>query len=189
MQPGYHQAIVESAVMTLRKRAVSDGSQPLRMECDRDAVFVWLVGKIKGDEYVAKVDLSRYPVEPYEVGFIDPATSPENRLKVSDRDARFWPWSPMPGIHGSFNLQFPRAIRIFWCRECTNSFFYYHGHEAGRVWEASKWPLHRVVDELRVAVTKADHPRHWRWLQRSVIEGEARRRGVELPDGAAIDRM
>lgn len=150
-------------------------------------MFVTLAGPAPSDVYLAKIDCSRYPVEPYEVGFINPATPRDDRRRVSDRDARFWPWSPMPGLHGSFNLHFARAIRVFWCRDCTASYFYYHGHEEGRRWDPARWSLDVVVSELRAAVRLATHPRHWRPVQRANLLAVAQARGVGLPAGAGID--
>lgn len=187
MHPDYHSSLIESGIVAVKRRAQSEAWADIAVERDGGSVFVSLTGALVGDEYLAKIDMSRYPVEPYEVGFIRPGTNVGERNRVSDRDVRYWPWSPMPGLHGSFHIHFHRAIRAFWCRDCTASFFYFHGHEIGRRWQPSAWPLDYVVATLRTAVRQAVHPRHWRPVQRANLIGFAAQRGVVLPENAGLD--
>jgi hypothetical protein len=185
MHPEYHAALVRGAVEALQRRAAAGGWTETTVEHIDSTVFVALNGRRAGDEYLAKIDMSKFPVEPYEVGFVNPRLATDDRMRVSSRDPRYWPWSPMPGLHGSFIIHYPRAIRTFWCRPCTAPFFYYHGAE--NRWEPGRWPLTTVVADLREAVLEAEHPRHWRAVQRATLFPFAQGRGVTLPPGGGRD--
>lgn len=187
MDPAYQDAIITAAVAAAQQHARASGWSGVSIERDDDAVFVTLAGPLVGDDYLARIDFRRFPIEPYEIGFLNPRIAREERRRVSTQDPRYWPWSPMPGLDGSFNIIFARPIRVFWCRPCTESYFYYHGHEEGERWEPAKWPLLHVIDVLHACVLKARHPRHWRPLQRSQLFALAASRGVTLPEGAGAD--
>ncbi len=187
MHPDYHNAIIESALYAAREHVASEGWAEVTLEREGASVFATFVGAIAGDRYLARIDMARFPVEPYEVGFIKPETPRSDWLRVSDRDARYWPWSPMPALNGSFVIAFPRALRVFWCRDCTTSFFYIHGHEEGRRWSPHAWQLTAVISELRTAVLKAVHQRHWRYNQRPRLVELLAGAGISLPPNAAID--
>jgi hypothetical protein len=185
MDPQYHEALIASSVERLRARIAEDGWDGVSVERDGDRVYVGLSGKTVGDRYLTVVDMSGFPIEPYDIGFIRPDSLPSERHWITSRDPRFWPWSPMPGLHGSFNLFFQGAFRVFWCREWTVGYFYYHGQE--KRWEPAIWPLDKVVEELRRDVAKAEHPRHWRAVQRPVLLHQAAGLNLTLPAGAGID--
>lgn len=186
MHPDYQSTLIDEAVRATVARALDGGWDDVRVERDGTAVFITLEGAERGDDYLAKIEMGRYPLEPYEIGFVKPGSSGAERFRVSDRDPRYWPWSPMPALHGNFNLHFPGAIRVFWCRDCTTAYFYYHGHEAGQQWRPAAWPLWRVVSHLREAVKRAVHPARWRPHQRPRIGQYAARLGQRLPDGGGI---
>jgi hypothetical protein len=186
MHPGYHESIVSDALAALRLRATAEQWTDVEVDREGDHVYVRLTGRGPGDMYLAKIDCTRYPVEPYELGFIRPASARADYGRVSERDPRYWPWSPMPGQHGSFLLTHGGAIRVFWCRPCTASYFYYHGMEQHARWRPVAWPLHHVVDTLRQSVRLAEHPRHWRSIQRQTLLAAIQGSQVMLPaDGCA----
>ncbi|MDB4889235.1 MAG: hypothetical protein JWL61_1090 [Gemmatimonadetes bacterium] len=187
MHPGYQDALLTAAETRLRELTVADRLEPYEIQRAQSVFFVPFRTKSPADRYLARIDAERFPVDPYEVGFINPETPLAERMNVSSKDPRYWPWSPMPGIHGSFNTTFNRAIRVFWCRECTASYFYYHGGEADRSWHPARWPLERVVTELIDAASKAEHPRIWRANQRVNLLLMAQQSRIELPPGAGID--
>lgn len=188
MNPQYHSDLIAGQVERAREasglRALLAGD----IEQDGEMVFVPLFGRRRGnDVYLARIDMSEYPVEPYEVGFIKPDVVGDDRLRVSDRDPRYWPWSPMPGLHGSFNIHYPGPIRVFWCRSATQAFFFYHGAEEGKCWDPANWPLDIVIRELVDAVLVAEHPRHWRPVQRLLLEKLFSLKQQPIPHGAGID--
>ena len=185
MDQEYQERLIAAQVSELVARKETEGWTDVDVERDGDFVFVRLTGKLPDERYLAKVDLSRFPVDPYEVGFLDPDTDPSDRRRVSDRDPRYWPYSGMPGLHGSFNLVYTGAITVFWCRPCTFAYFWYHG--GSDPWQPHEWPLWRVVAELRDAVKKADHPRRWRANERMTLIAIAKQKNITLPANAGID--
>lgn len=185
MDPQYHESLIAKGVETLRLRVTAERWDDVSVERESDTVYVGLSGKNSGDRYLAVIDASGFPIEPYDIGFIRPDCPESERHRITPRDPRFWPWSPMPGLHGSFNLFFPGALRVFWCREWTVGYFYYHGQQER--WEPASWPLEKVVEELRKDVAKAEHPRHWRPLQRQVLLHQAAALNLTLPASAGID--
>jgi hypothetical protein len=187
VHPEYQERLISEAIRTVEARAAAEPWPDVAVQREREIIFVTMQGVRPGDDYLTRIDMSTFPIEPYEIGFVDPRASLEDRLHISDRDPRYWPWSPMPGLHGSFNIHFARAIRVFWCRDCTSGYYYYHGREAGSRWQPAKWPLVRVVAELRNAVRDAQHPRHWRPVQRPRLLALASERGIQLPANAGID--
>lgn len=186
MHPSYHDALVAAAVAAVVERARADGWSDVTVSREGTMVFVTLLGAERGDNYLAKIDMTRFPVEPYEVGFIKPVTEGPDRHRVSDRDPRYWPWSPMPALTGNFNLHFQGALRVFWCRDCTASYFYYHGHQPGEQWRPARWPLERVIAHLRAAAQLAIHPARWRPVQRAIIAQHAAQRGAALPEHGGV---
>jgi hypothetical protein len=125
--------------------------------------------------------MDQYPVEPFWVGFLNPNLMPERWAEASFSDPRFWPVSPIAGLHGSFILSFQGPFRTFWCRECNFPFFVYHGD---RRWNPALWHLSRVVSYLRDAIQRAEPPSRWRPIQREALLQIAAVNGVTLPIGA-----
>jgi hypothetical protein len=180
----YHRAIVDSQYAQLASRRATDGWSNVSLQHDDACIYVKLqVAMPEEYSYVCRIDMSGYPVDPYWIGFINPDLPRERWRKASDSDPRFWPWSPMPGLHGSFNIVFLGPFRAFWCRECTFPFFYYHGD---RRWAPNEWPLDRVVAHLRDAVIKAEPPSRWRPIQRTALLAAAANEGINLPDDAGL---
>ncbi len=185
MYAPFHEAIVNAQVARLRERIVDDGWMETSVDEKRGAI-VYLTIRASGlgaHEYRVRVDMTRYPVDPYWVGFLDPNILPEQWEGASDTDPRHWPWSPMPGLHGSFVLAFQGPYRTFWCRECTFPFFVYHGE---RRWNPAAWHLHRVVAHLRDAIAQAEPPSRWRPIQQPVLLQAAANAGVVLPPDAGL---
>lgn len=185
MDPEYHERIVKASYDELLERKAREGWTDVEFENDRDIVYAMFSGIRPGDRYLAKIDLARFPIDPYEVGFLDPEIDPSDRERVSDRDPRYWPYSPIPGLQGSFNLVRQGAITVFWCRQCTSAYFWYHGENDP--WVPSEWPLHHVVEELRGAIQLAVHPRNWRPVERLTLLQIAHQNKILLPENAGID--
>jgi hypothetical protein len=184
MNPEYHQRLADASERQLRNVITASNWSGVVVEREGDHFFMELPGKNPLDRYVAHVDMSGYPVQPYHVGFFSPAASLADRYRVSDRDPRFWPWSPVPGFQGSFNITRAGPIPVFWCRPCTSAYFAYHPQDA---WLPYLWPLDRVVAELREAVQLAFHPSRWRPVERLQLLAIAQQLNVPLPDLAGID--
>lgn len=183
MDTAYHEAIVRSQFDRLIERLAHE-ARPIEVERSGSVIFAGFQGQSVTEHYRARIDMSRYPVDPYWVGFINPDLPRDEWQRVSDTDPRYWPWSPMPALHGHFNITFRGAYRIFWCWRCTVPYFHYHGHEES--WQPAHWPLDRVVVYLWDHTRRAEHPSRWRPQQRPIIVGFAERRGVTLPDGAGL---
>lgn len=189
MHPGYHEALVGAGLESLGRRllvADEDGLEGVRVERVGHFLYVWATGKRAGDDYLARIDMSSYPVEPYEIGFLDPGADRAEWDCLSDRDPRFWPFSGIAGLHGSFHVAFFGVIPVFWCERATAPFYHYHG--AKESWIPGDWPIDVVVVKLVQALKKADHPRHWRPLGHETLLAAARQHGIELPAGAGVDR-
>lgn len=185
MNTDYREALVSAGLAMLGRRISDEGWTDTVVERDGDLVFVRISGPDPNDHFLVRIDTSAYPVEPYEIGFIASDAPRADWALLSDRDPRYWPFSAMPGIHGSFNIAYPGAMTTFWCRACTGAYFHYHGHEDR--WEPARWPLDTVVTELRTAVQAAKHPRHWRPVARSTLLAVAAQHGITLPKSAGID--
>lgn len=182
--PEYHAAIVDAQFERLKERAAAEGWRNLAVERDDSQIYVRLaVERPAPYRYISRIDISRYPVDPYWIGFINPDLPQERWREASDSDPRFWPWSPMPGLHGSFILAFQGPFRTFWCRDCNLPFFHYHGDQR---WVPAAWPLDRLVAHLRQAVDLAEPPNRWRPLQQSILLMEAAKVGATLPEGAGL---
>jgi hypothetical protein len=183
VDPRYHSTLVASAIAEATAKAEAE-RWPATLASKDNYVFVRIRETRSGFGYLARIDLSRYPVEPYELGFFSPSVSEEDLERLPDTDPRFWPSSPTPGLDGSFHTRRPGAIRAFWCRPCTTGYFFYHVND---VWSPVDWPLHRVIGELLQAVAQAQHPRSWRSVERPVLIALAAQSGMELPENAGID--
>lgn len=186
MDRQYHDALVREEIDGLQQAISANGWSDVSFVRSGASVFVSLPGKsrLPLDKYVARIDLAAYPVLPYSVGFVDPDLPPAEWDRAHVRDPRFWPFSAMPGLQGSFNIAHPGPHRVFWCRPCTLEYFYYHGDQ---VWDPGAWPLYQVVSYLREAVQLAEHPRQWRPVQREQLLGIARANGIHLPEDAGLD--
>ena len=180
----YHRAVVDSQYAQLVSRGAADEWSDVSFQRENDCIYVKLrISMPEEYSYLCRIDMTDYPVDPYWIGFVNPALPPELWGKASDSDPRFWPWSPMPGLHGSFNIAYVGPFRTFWCRECTFPFFYYHGD---RRWAPAEWRLDRVVAHLRDAVSKAEPPSRWRPIQRTVLAAAAANEGIALPLDAGL---
>jgi hypothetical protein len=178
MNQRYQKAIVESQFLEAVRSVAESKWEDTELHMTGLVVlchFAFADGK-----YLARIDASEYPVEPYWVGFLDPATSRDQWLRACDGDARYWPWSPMPGLHGSFNLTFGGSYRVFWCRECTRQFFHYHGDHP---WQPASWPMARVVSHLRDAALRATPPGKWLPIEMEGIRVIAANMNVQIPRG------
>lgn len=181
----YHRAIVDEQHTELLARVDEDGWSDLFIERRESVFFIGV--RIKTPElynYLIRIDMNRYPVDPYWIGFLNPDLPRDRWELASDSDPRFWPWSPIPGLHGSFNITFARPIRTFWCRECNAPFFLYHGNDYQ--WIPRKWHLERVVAHLRDAIAQAEPPSRWRKIQRAAILNAATQLGISLPSDAGL---
>src|SRR6266852_1065587 len=110
----YHQAIVTAQFDELEACARKEDWRDVSFDRDDSYVYV-AVRSLAVDTYtyVIRIDLSRYPVDPFWIGFINPSLPRERWASATASDPRFWPWSPMPGLHGSFILVFQGPIRTF----------------------------------------------------------------------------
>lgn len=184
MLQDYHQAIVSAQYGRLLQRSDDEHWGNLHFDRERARIYVTIdVVKPAAHRYVCRIDMSGYPVDPYWVGFIDPSTPRDRWEQASDLDARYWPWSPMPGLHGSFIVTFLGPYRTFWCRECNFPYFVYHGDQR---WIPAKWPLDRVVSHLREALQQAEPPNRWRPLQQATLLGAAAQAGIAIPPDAGL---
>jgi hypothetical protein len=180
----YHTAIVQSQFEQLSNRIARDQWTNVSLERNEAQIYVTLsVSRIVAYRYLVRIDMTAYPVEPYWIGFLKADLPREHWSSASDGDPRFWPWSPMPGLHGSFIVAFQGPFRTFWCRECTFPFFYYHGD---RPWIPASWPLERLVAHLREAVELAEPPVRWRPIQRQSLIAAATTAGINLPEDAGL---
>lgn len=163
-----------------------DALNSVRVERVGPFLYVWACGKRPNDNYLARINFSAYPVEPYEIGFLNPAAARSEWDRLTDRDPRYWPLSAIPGLHGSFQVAHPGVIPVFWCERATAPFYHLHG--AKESWIPGDWPIDVVVMKLVEAMKKADHPSHWRPLGHETLLAAARQRGIELPASAGVDR-
>lgn len=183
----YHRAIVDAEFDRLNTRVLNDAWTDLKIRREKAVVFTTISVEIPQPyKYVARIDVSRYPVEPYWVGFINPDLAEQNWNTASDSDPRFWPWSPMPGLHGSFIVTFQGPFRTFWCRECNFPFFLYHGLD--HRWSPNDWHLDRVVAHLRDALGpgRAEPPVRWRPIQQQALMLLAKNANLTLPPDAGL---
>jgi hypothetical protein len=185
MHQEFHAAIVAANVQHLENRIVRDAWADTAVVL-KDGPIVYLSIRSAGItpyEYRVRIDMTKFPVEPYWVGFIDPGLPQERWPLTSDTDPRYWPWSPMAGLHGSFILAFQGPYRTFWCRDCTVPFFAYHGDKR---WDPAAWPLDRVVAHLREAIAQAEPPARWRPVQQGGLLQAAANAGVNVPPDAGL---
>lgn len=182
----YHEAIVENQYAALLARVERDEWTNVHAERSGPLIFVSVEVWDRGHyTYLTRIDTRAYPVDPYWIGFLNPNLPRQEWTVASDSDPRFWPWSPMPGLHGSFIVAYQGAgpYRTFWCRECTVPYFYYHGDQR---WRPREWPVDRVVAHLREALRQAEPPTRWRPLQVPVIQQAGANVGVQIPaDGGS----
>jgi hypothetical protein len=180
----YQQAIIDAQFEELKKRIEADHWAGIVVEREETLIYVcYRIETPVTQDYLVRIDMSHYPVDPYWIGFINPGLPRDRWNTASDSDPRFWPWSPMPGLHGSFNLSFQGPFRTFWCRPCTMPFFHYHGDQQ---WKPGAWDLSRVVAHLRDAIDKAVPPNQWRPLQQQALFALAARAGINLPTDAGL---
>ena len=180
----YHRAIVDAQYELLRARINGNHWNDISVERQGSRIYAHIRATLPEHfEYRCRIDMSRYPVDPYWVGFINPALPPDKWESATDSDPRFWPFSPIPGLHGSFNLIFQGPFRVFWCRECNFPFFYYHGE---RRWSPSAWTLERVVAHLRDAISEAEPPTRWRPIHQQALLVAAQKAQINLPPSAGI---
>lgn len=179
MNPEYHQALIDAQYKELQ--AADRGESAIARDGPRIYVDLEVRQQRAPAVFRCRIDTVRYPVEPYDVGFLDPSLPRDEWGRAHDRDPRYWPFSFFPGIQGNFNIIFAGAHRTFWCRECTREYFFYHGDQ---VWSPADWTLARVVGALRESVARAEHPAQWRPLQVPRLRQIAQGAGVVLPPGA-----
>lgn len=155
MDREYQRCLLRDNVARLQASRAADSTADL----DGTGVFVRLFGPGgRGEPYLAKIEVSDYPVAPWRVSFIDPAADATDRWVVPDRDPRFWPYSPIPGLHGGFHVHYPGPYRVFVCLPFTREFFYYHPELA---WHPEIYDLPRVICELELALKRAQHFSLW----------------------------
>lgn len=111
------------------------------------------------ESYLVKIAPYRYPVGPWSVGFIDPTLLDEERLQAPEKDPRFWPLSPVPGLHGGFHISYPGPYRVFVCLPFTLEYFHYHPDHP---WLPDVHDLPGIAARLHDAVQKATHFSRWR---------------------------
>jgi len=182
MLSAYQHAIIDEQYKEALERSKEEGWQDISLNRHESFIYARFTTELpKNYTYLCRIDMSRYPVDPYWIGFINPDLPNSRWDTSSDCDQRFWPWSPMPGLHGSFILAFQGPFRTFWCRDCNFPFFIYH---SDHVWYPGSWRLSRVIASLRDAIRKAEPPSRWRPLQRETLVLIAGKMGFTLPDGA-----
>jgi hypothetical protein len=180
----YHGAIVEAHVVELRDVVSREQWPGVRIENDGALVYATIDVERSARasaRYVARIDMGHFPVWPYFVGFLDPRLARERWSTATDRDPRYWPYSPLPGLEGGFHIHYPGVHRVFWCQACTPEYFFYH---RDAVWEPHRWALWRVVSHLRNALHQAEAPGDWRGIFRQTITAAAKQNGLVIPDEA-----
>lgn len=184
MYEPFHEAIVNAQLQRLEERISRDGWTDTAVA--QTGTFVYVTIRAPAPQvydYRVRIDMRKFPVDPYWVGFIDPSVPKERWDDASDSDPRYWPWSPMAGLHGSFILSFEGPYRTFWCRECNFPFFVYHGDQR---WNPAAWPLDKVVAHLRDAIARAESPSRWRPLQQAALLQVAANARISLPADAGL---
>lgn len=155
----YQRRLVAAEFERLEQRIRAESRQ-IVVEQIGDTVFARMHGPggAEREPYVAKITAGLYPIEPWLVGFIDPAIEGQARLAAPDRDSRFWPFSALPGLDGGFHVSFQGAFRVFVCMPFTVEYFFYHPDQR---WEPKIFDLARVVIQLTAEVRKAEHFSKW----------------------------
>src|SRR4051812_24141155 len=90
MDDTYHRAIVDAQYEVLRARISGDRWDDVSVEREGSRIYADIrATQPENFEYRCRIDMSRYPVDPYWVGFINPALPRENWESASDSDPRF----------------------------------------------------------------------------------------------------
>lgn len=158
MDVEYQRRLVAADYEELLRRLEVDPSLAVEsMEWYEGALFVKANGSGgTAEPYQIKIEPWLYPIGPWRVGFIDPATGGEDRLTAPDRDPHFWPY--LPGLLGGFHVHYPGPHRVFVCRPFTTEYFHYHTNEP---WSPEVYNLQRVVAEVCFTLKQATHFSLW----------------------------
>jgi hypothetical protein len=159
MDTEYQKRLILDSFGRLQERITEDASFDVVPEWEGGLLFVRTCGPGGlSQPYQIKIEPWLYPVGPWRIGFIDPATTGAARLTVPDRDPRFWPYSQLAGLFGGFHVHFPREHRVFVCRPFTTEYFRYHGDNP---WQPDVYDLYGVVTDLTENLKKAVHFSIW----------------------------
>lgn len=100
------------------------------------------------DRYLLGIDTDRFPIEAFDVGFLDPSCDPLSQQTAATKDRR---WFPDDGEQ-RFKTTFPREPRVFICIDpgFSREFFIHHTQES---WNPHYWSLLEVVRQVRNALS------------------------------------
>lgn len=100
------------------------------------------------DRYLLAVDTNRFPIEAFDVGFIDPSCAPSSQQTAPIKDRN---WFPDDGEQ-RFKTAFPKEPRVFICIDpgFSREYFIHHIHES---WNPHYWTLLEVVRQVRNALS------------------------------------
>ena len=100
------------------------------------------------DRYLLAIDTDRFPIEAFDVGFLDPSCDPLSQQRAPMKDRR---WFPDDGEQ-RFKTAFSREPRVFICIDpgFSREFFIHHTQES---WNPHYWSLLEVVRQVRNALS------------------------------------
>jgi hypothetical protein len=100
------------------------------------------------DRYLLAIDTDRFPIEAFDVGFIDPSSTPSSQQTAPMKDRR---WFPDDGEQ-RFKTAFPKEPRVFICIDpgFSREYFIHHTQES---WNPHCWSLLEVVRQVRNALS------------------------------------
>jgi len=100
------------------------------------------------DRYLLAIDTDRFPIEAFDVGFLDPSCDPLSQPTAPMKDRR---WFPDDGEH-RFKTAFRQEPHVFICIDpgFSREYFIHHTQES---WNPQYWSLLEVVRQVRNALS------------------------------------
>ena len=100
------------------------------------------------DRYLLAIDTDRFPIEAFDVGFLDPSCDPLSQQTAPMKDRR---WFPDDGEQ-RFKTAFSKEPHVFICIDpgFSREFFIHHTQES---WNPHYWSLLEVVRQVRNALS------------------------------------
>ncbi|MBI3476456.1 MAG: hypothetical protein HY010_12045 [Acidobacteria bacterium] len=100
------------------------------------------------DRYLLAIDTDRFPIEAFDVGFLDPSSDPLSQQTAPIKNPM---WFPDDGEQ-RFKTVFPKEPRVFICIEpgFSREYFIFHLNDS---WNPHYWSLLEVVRQVRNALS------------------------------------